>query len=862
MPLVSAGVVFDKSLASCTPQGVSSAPAPFHLFIVMNRLFTILTLVSALAVSATPASAQDKTGSNQLSRSTLSAKTTSSGRLGAHESLRGGTTTITQSVSQVIEPANAIACFNSAEGITLDNSFFRVFDLSAEGVAEFTATSVEFGIETAVSGTGTQPASLNFYTLSGAFTRANLTRIGSTSFDIPDQDLSLFTVAVSGVEMATNAAQFVVELRLEATGNAFFPGTNNAGEEAPTYIASDGCSLPDPVTYASIGAPMTGWVLNVTGNTAPISGPNLLVSPGSVAFGRVEIGETTAATTITLTNNGTADATISSITSSGGPFTLDQTGADLSLAVGESTTISVTYAPTATGDDTGTITVTSNDPNSPQTINLFGTGFALPPNDDIADATVITADGTYTGTNVEATNEGPEDAAPCGLDAVNSVWWTYTPTTSGTISVDLSGSTFDTVLSLHQPGTTPFACNDDAFGTPQSALVGVPVTRDSPVLIRIAGFFAAEGDITLTLISDLAGPGVTITPETITFGNTPVGATQTRTVTITNTGATPVNLTAATVTGSAAVTVSGFTAGTLAPDATQTLSLTFAPTAAGPAGATLSVTSDAPDSPDTVEIVGNATTGGPTPFPSIDTPIDIPDVDAAGITSTIVVPAGNSIIANLNVALDITHTFTGDLSAILTKDALTSALVDRPGVPTGPFGCSGDDIDILVSDLNATDAVETTCIDPAGQAYEAGGRYSPNTPLAVFANTPAAGSYTLTVTDNSGGDTGTLNLWALLIDFSVAGENGASTAVSRLSVAPNPLAGQGQIDLTVATAQDVRVVLFDALGREVQVLFDRAMTAGQQAYVGFTTTNLPAGVYVVRATGTDLNLTQRVTVVR
>ena len=41
-------------------------------------------------------------------------------------------------------------------------------------------------------------------------------------------------------------------------------------------------------------------------------------------------------------------------------------------------------------------------------------------------------------------------------------------------------------------------------------------------------------------------------------------------------------------------------------------------------------------------------------------------------------------------------------------------------------------------------------------------------------------------------------------------------------------------------------LLVDALGREVRVLLDRSLAAGQQAYVGFTTAGLPAGVYVAR----------------
>jgi hypothetical protein len=68
--------------------------------------------------------------------------------------------------------------------------------------------------------------------------------------------------------------------------------------------------------------------------------------------------------------------------------------------------------------------------------------------------------------------------------------------------------------------------------------------------------------------------------------------------------------------------------------------------------------------------------------------------------------------------------------------------------------------------------------------------------------------------------------------------------------------------LSVATSQAVRVALYDALGREVRVLFERSMTAGQEAHIGFRTNDLPAGVYVIRATGTDVSLAERITIVR
>ena len=95
-----------------------------------------------------------------------------------------------------------------------------------------------------------------------------------------------------------------------------------------------------------------------------------------------------------------------------------------------------------------------------------------------------------------------------------------------------------------------------------------------------------------------------------------------------------------------------------------------------------------------------------------------------------------------------------------------------------------------------------------------------------------------------------------------ASEEGADAFGSRLGVGPNPMAASGRVSLTVGASQDVRVALFDALGREVRVLLSQPVAAGQRLDVPVTTAGLRSGLYVVRATGATVDLTRRVTVVR
>ncbi|MDX1282301.1 S8 family serine peptidase [Shewanella colwelliana] len=105
--------------------------------------------------------------------------------------------------------------------------------------------------------------------------------------------------------------------------------------------------------------------------------------------------------------------------------------------------------------------------------------------------------------------------------------------------------------------------------------------------------------------------------------------------------------------------------------------------------------------------------------------VAIPDNDATGITSTIVV-ADDVQVFGVNADVDISHTWIGDLVVTLTSPAGTQvALHNREGG-------SADDI------VKSWD-------------------------LSAFNGEMATGTWTLSVSDNVGADTGTLNNWGMAI---------------------------------------------------------------------------------------------------
>ncbi len=66
-----------------------------------------------------------------------------------------------------------------------------------------------------------------------------------------------------------------------------------------------------------------------------------------------------------------------------------------------------------------------------------------------------------------------------------------------------------------------------------------------------------------------------------------------------------------------------------------------------------------------------------------------------------------------------------------------------------------------------------------------------------------------------------------------------------LTSAPNPFAGGAVITYVLPEATDVRLVVYDLLGREVAVLVDDSREAGTH-YVDFDGASLPAGTYLYR----------------
>ncbi len=142
----------------------------------------------------------------------------------------------------------------------------------------------------------------------------------------------------------------------------------------------------------------------------------------------------------------------------------------------------------------------------------------------------------------------------------------------------------------------------------------------------------------------------------------------------------------------------------------------------------------------------------------------IPDGTPAGVNDTITL-TDTSLLSGLTLQIKAVHTYVGDLKFTLSKGAASSAVIDRPGYTGTGFGCGNANIDVTLDDT-ASSPVENACstTPPA-----IGGTLSPNAPgLAPFAGLSLSGTWTLNVSDNANGDTGTLTEWCLVPQIGIS----------------------------------------------------------------------------------------------
>jgi hypothetical protein len=255
---------------------------------------------------------------------------------------------------------------------------------------------------------------------------------------------------------------------VDSDGNIYITGTTDGS--FPIVNAENGVFEPfvDCAPHSICGGRTP--TQNIALKIAPISG-TVLAFPQLVDFRRqpIAVGMSTSPASILVANPSSSNnITISGIVIAG-DFSLNNSCPQtLILAAGASCTLSVTFAPTAAGTRTGTITVTDSAPGSPHTINLIGTTVA-------AQVDVTPSQLSFpsqplgvrsSSQTITLTNSG---GAPLGISRI-SVAGDFAETNDCGISVAPSMScqiavTFTPTVTGNRTGT--LTVDDTAEGSPQ-----------------------------------------------------------------------------------------------------------------------------------------------------------------------------------------------------------------------------------------------------------------------------------------------------------------------------------------------------------------------------------------------------------
>jgi FtsP/CotA-like multicopper oxidase with cupredoxin domain len=261
---------------------------------------------------------------------------------------------------------------------------------------------------------------------------------GNVSFT--DQSLSetMFRLQRSSAADTTFTTPFDMVLPAQPGYNVKVVFPDTTATPGTTYNYRVRTEKPDVDYYAPGNNLVSPWSNVAATSLVPVAS----VNPTSLAFGGNLVNVTSAPKTVTLTNTGFATLTITGITLTGAnPTYFAQTSpACTSLAHNASCTISVTFTPPVIGAASAAISIASNDPNTPVTVSLTGTGFApvigiTPTAEAFGNQRYGTVSGNGTAIKVSNTGTGLLTISSITVTGTNPADFTRTTTCGATLAV-------------------------------------------------------------------------------------------------------------------------------------------------------------------------------------------------------------------------------------------------------------------------------------------------------------------------------------------------------------------------------------------------------------------------------------------
>jgi len=408
--------LLERQSANLTVQFAPTAlgPTSATLNLIHNGLVSSNTVSLAGTGSAAPA------GKLSVSPGTLDFGDVLLGSNSVHDFNASNTGNAVLSISQAMASGAGMSITGATFPITLAAGQSRSFQVQFAPIAEGAVTGdISFSSSApgphpsiSLKGSGrtrsgklaTSPASLDF----GSVNLGSSSTKSFTASNTGNSNLIISQATASGSGMSLTSAISSVTLA---------PGQSQSFQ---VRFA--------PVAVGNVSGSVS--LVNNVGPTAsvPLSGkgvgvPAMSLNPSSLSFG-VNVGSSDQRS-VAITNSGTASLTSSQASVSGNGFSISGLTLPMTLAVGQSISFQVWFAPTAAGSVSGSVALASNAPGSPHSVTLSGNG-VQPPTTQVTGVTI-----SPTAASVEINRTLQFSATVQGTVADTSVIWSAT---AGTIS--------------------------------------------------------------------------------------------------------------------------------------------------------------------------------------------------------------------------------------------------------------------------------------------------------------------------------------------------------------------------------------------------------------------------------------------
>jgi hypothetical protein len=405
------------------------------------------------------------------------------------------------------------------------------------------------------------PSAVSFGNLAVGQSATKTVTLTNTGNDM----LTVSGISVAGPGFTASGPRLPLSLSAgqSASISAIFKPTAGDADNGTITITSNAAGSPSMVALSGTGA--TAAALNAT--------------PSSIAFGSVAVGSE-ATQTVELANTGSEAATISKVAFSGTGVSVSGMTAPMTLASGQTTKLTVSYKPSSAGTLTGNVSISSNATDPSVVIGINAT------------ATLSSLSATPSSFSFGNVVVGSDTTQTIRLQNIGTSQVTISSVTPSVAGVAISGITLPAHLAPGTSATVTAAYKAVSAGSVAGKITVTSNAVGSPTVIDLSAT-AAAATVQLT-------PSATA----LSFGNVTVGSSGTNQLTVKSTGNMNASISSVAISGSGFVLGSSAAGVTLDPAQAETYTVNFDPKAKGSLSGTLTITSNAANSPLRITLSG------------------------------------------------------------------------------------------------------------------------------------------------------------------------------------------------------------------------------------------------------------------